>query len=317
MTHAVTAFDGNTQHVAYIFRIFHLAESGFQRIQCRCNTGSCIIYLMGNHADHLFIGFLFSLKDFLRQYFHQIERVMESPVDKRGMRTFIYIGIVQANSLRFIQGNTRQLHRQRGIYLCKGFSGEIDRQRLSEHLAGSGIQRYDLVIQIQHNHSHRRSIDQQIQEMILFPQVQTFVFQLFHHLIENVHDAVGLLLPDTAQAGTEVLLFQQFHTITDYIQRLDDTTVKKEKVQDRNQDNTFHNKEHEGRIIIEDMVNDNCQNSQQQPGQDPEQSFYPHSNIIYLSVGIPYFSNRRYKAARLIPNADATCERFPSCVSKA
>ena len=72
-----------------------------------------------------------------------------------------------------------------------------------------------------------------------------------------------------------------------------------------------------GRIIIEDMVSDNCQNSQQQPGQDPEQSFYPHSNIIYLSVGIPYFSNRRYKAARLIPNADATCERFPSCVSKA
>ena len=83
MAHTVTTLYRNAQNFTNIFRILHLAEGRFKRIQCRSNAGSRVIHLMGNHADHLFIRFLFGLEDLLRQHFHQIERMMEATVHKR------------------------------------------------------------------------------------------------------------------------------------------------------------------------------------------------------------------------------------------
>ena len=117
---------------------------------------------------------------------------------------------------------------------------------MTEHHTGRQIKRNDLTVQVQHDHTHRRCVDQQIQEMILLPQMQTLVLQLFHHLIENIHDTVGFLLSDAAQTGTEVLFFQQLHTITDNIQRFDDAAIKEEKIQNSYQDKSLY-KEEQGR----------------------------------------------------------------------
>ena len=83
MAHAVTTFDRDTQHVTYVFRVLHLAEGRLQCIQRRSDTGCRIVYFMGDHTDHLLVGFLLRLENFLCQYLHQIERMMESPVHKR------------------------------------------------------------------------------------------------------------------------------------------------------------------------------------------------------------------------------------------
>ena len=243
--------------------------------------------------------------------------MMKPTVYERGMGTFIDIGIIQADGLRLVQRDIHQFSCQRRVYIGQGFTGKTDGGRLSEHFMCRRIDRQDHIIQIQHDNAHRRSIDQQIEEMVLLPQMQTLVLKLLHHLIEDVDNTVGLFLPYPAQAGTEVLLLQKLHTVSDNIQRFDDTAVEKDQIKNRNEHQSLHDKKHDGGVIVEYVIGHHPHHGQQQPGQYPEQSFYPHPSVIYLSVGISYFSKRRYRAARLIPSAEATCDRLPLCVSSA
>lgn len=169
------------------------------------------------------------------------------------MRTFIYVGIVQADGLRIVQRNPLQLRRERRVDFRQPAPGEIGQRGNTEHLAGCRVSGEKLLVQVEHDHAHRRGVDQQVEEVVLLAEMQALVFQLFHHLIEDVDDAVRLCLPDTTQTGTEVLLFQQLHTVTDDMERFDDAAVENSQIDNRQHDNAFHNEKHLGRIGIEGM----------------------------------------------------------------
>ncbi|MPM42338.1 hypothetical protein SDC9_89003 [bioreactor metagenome] len=73
------------------------------------------------------------------------------------------------------------------------------------------------MVVVHHHHAHRRCFDQQIQELVLFPQADAFVFQLLHHFVKDVHHPVRFVLPHCPEAGAEILLFQQIHPVTDVL----------------------------------------------------------------------------------------------------
>ena len=65
--------------------------------------------------------------------------------------------------------------------------------------------------------------------MIPLLRAQPLVFQLDHDLIEQVNDTVSLFLPCLLQPGTEILLLQQIHAVTDRVERSDRPSIKIEQ----------------------------------------------------------------------------------------
>ena len=83
MAHAIATFDRDTQHLADVFRVLHLAKGGLERVESRSDARRRVVHLVRDHPDHLLVGFLLGLENFLRQYLNQIEGMMEAAIYKR------------------------------------------------------------------------------------------------------------------------------------------------------------------------------------------------------------------------------------------
>ena len=66
--------------------------------------------------------------------------------------------------------------------------------------------------------------------MILFTQAETFILELFHHAVEDIHYTIGLILTYRTKTTTEILLTQQLHTASDCIQRFHNLTIEKDQI---------------------------------------------------------------------------------------
>ena len=103
-------------------------------------------------------------------------------------------------------------------------------QTNTQHFQSHRIQFRKVFIKGSYNHSHRRSFNQQIEKIILFTQAETFILELFHHAVEDIHHTIGLILAYRTKTATEILLTQQFHTASDCIQRLHNLTIEKGQI---------------------------------------------------------------------------------------
>ncbi len=154
------------------------------------------------------------------------------------MCTFINIRVIQSNGHGLSLGNSSQFRSQRRIYGRKFLPLRLfitDTQHFYSHR----IQLRHIIIKTGNDYPHRRSVYQQVQKMILFTQTETFVFQLFHHPIEDIYHPVGFILPHKAQPATKILFAQQFHTTTNGIQRLYYLSIKQNKINQQESNQYF------------------------------------------------------------------------------
>ena len=197
MAHRKTTLGTYAHHIANILHTFRLGQCLLYRIQCGSDARCCIIHLMRNHTDHFLVCFLFSFHHFIGQSFHQIERMLEAAVHKWRVGAFIDTRVVQPDGAGCSIRNGGQFQGKRRIDFRQfpplGFF-RTDPHHLHRH----GIELRYLFVQRHDNNSHGGSINHQVEKMILFSQAQPFVFQLFHHAIENIYHTVGLLLPHMA-----------------------------------------------------------------------------------------------------------------------
>ena len=100
--HREATLGANAHYIADILHILFSGKGLLHGIEGRCNTRRRIVHLVGNHADHLLIRFLFSTHHLVRHLLYQIERMMKTSVDKGGMGTFIDIRIIQTHHCRLI-----------------------------------------------------------------------------------------------------------------------------------------------------------------------------------------------------------------------
>ena len=172
--HRETAFGTYTHDIANIIHAFFGRKRLFYRIQCGGYSGSSVVHFVGNHADHFLVGFLLCLHHFVRQTFYQEEGVLKSTVNKRGMRTPINIRIIQTDGSRFSFRYVCQLGGKRRIYLVHLFTQNIfltDTQHFLRHRVQLG----KVLVQCGEDDSHRRGFNQQVKEVILFAETETFI----------------------------------------------------------------------------------------------------------------------------------------------
>ena len=120
--------------------------------------------------------------------------------------------------------------------------------------------------------------------------MQSFVLQLFHHLVEYIDNTICLLLSHTAQTGTEILFLQQLHTVPNEMKRLDDTAIEHRQIENRQKYESFHQEEQGNRFRIESMIGNDCQYRQQQCSQYPKQSFYSHQPGRFTCLQVYHIS---------------------------
>ena len=277
--HAVTPFHAYLHHFAQVIRVFRILQGIAYGFQGRCNACYGIVYFVCNHADYFLVGFLFSFYNFGGQAFDEDERVGKSPVDKRESGAAVDHGVAQTYGFCLVTGNAVQFLSQRRIQFFNLFSGQFFRSGIT-HKPDSGlIEHGNVIIEIQDDHSHGRSADQQIQEMILFTQAETFVFQLFHHAVEHLYDAVGILLSYGRKPAAEVLFAQQFHSVSDTSDRFHYLLIKINKEEECDQDYSFCQIKQQP-PILQDKSRNQAACCQQQEGENEELSSYFHTGEV-------------------------------------
>ena len=249
----------------------------FYRIQCRSDAGSRIVHFVSNHADYFLIGFLFRLHHFVGKGFHQIERVLESTIDKRGMSAPVDIRVVQTDGNRLSFRKAGQFHRQRRINLFHFLTLYIF-QTNAQHLQSHRVQFRKVFIKGGDDNSHWRSLNQQIKKVILLTQAKTFILELFHHAVEDIHHTIGFILSYRTKTATEILLTQQFHTASDGIQRFHYLTIEECQIKQdkKHQPLSYVEKE---RVHLTGEIEQYTTQCQQQNDKYVKKSFYTH---VYL-----------------------------------
>ena len=103
------------------------------------------------------------------------------------------------------------------------------------HFQSHRIELRHFAIQCSDDHSHRGSLNQQVQKVILLTQTQAFILQLLHHTVEDIYDTVRLILSHFTESATEILFAQQLHTTANDVHRFHDLTVEdNQKHQNKN-----------------------------------------------------------------------------------
>ena len=263
--HAVTPLDGGLQEGAYVLHSLCASEGCRQGVERRSYPCRRIVYLVGNHTDDFLVGFLLGLEDFLGQHLDEVEVVAESSIHKERMGAFIDVRIADTDNLRRPGGYLSEFVEQGRAYpVDVAFFWEV------QETSCRRIEALELLVQIEHDDSHRRGFDKQVKEMILFAEAEPFVLQLFHDAVENIDDAVGLHLSHAAQPGAEVLFFQQVHPVGYRVNRLDDAVVEVDKVEQDNDNQSFGNEQQFVVLLPDEQVGEQTCCREDEKDEDKE-----------------------------------------------
>ena len=189
-------------------------------VEGRGDAGHGVVDLVGDDADDLLVAPLFGLVQLLGQGLDHVERVGEAPVHEGREGTAVDVqgvGLEDAALVRLQSGE--QSEQGQGAVLQ-----ELSAVRLnapdSEHPVQCRVGRVDAVTDVHDQHPGRGGGDELVEEVVLLLNPQLLVVQAVAHAVEQLYDAVGVLLPHGSQAGGEVLLLDQVDASGEGVQRL-------------------------------------------------------------------------------------------------
>src|SRR6185503_4721760 len=136
-----------------------------------------------------------------------------------------------------------------------------------------------------------------------FLQLDALSTQRVHHPVVDLNQPIDVGLLDLADARHEVAVYEQLPALADELERLEEAPREGQPPQKRQREHRFDGEEVEA-ILRHHEPADTChqQVDHHQVGDKPRAQTH---------TAISYFSNRRYKAARLKPSACATLEMLP------
>ena len=118
----------------------------------------------------------------------------KASIDERKSGTTVDTGVTQANGNGGILRYPVEFFGQTSAQFVHGFVHDVFFRTFVQKFQCGLVGHGDSFIQGQDDDTHGRYADEQVQEMVLFPQSETFFLQLVHHTVEDRHDAVGFPL---------------------------------------------------------------------------------------------------------------------------
>ena len=153
---------------------------------------------MSNHADHFLVCLPLGFVHLLRQQFYQIKGMAETIVQERQAAAPVNVRIVQTHGPYLVHRQSLQ-----SIFQVKiAFVQCLAARRLKGNAQETFCRRIhggDSPVQVQDEDTHRRRMGYQVEQLVLPPHMQTLGLQAFHHTVEYLDDAIGIILPDRTQ----------------------------------------------------------------------------------------------------------------------
>ena len=151
---------------------------------------------MANHAYHTPICLALHLAHLVRKVLYQQKRMVKAAVHEGE--------VAQA------QDATTALPQHLGLPPRHGQDARAQ-QGVGQQGIGCRIGAGDVPVEVHEHHPHGRSLEQEVEKVVLLPQLQAFLAQLVHHPVEECHDTVGPRIGHRGQPTGKLLLLQQVH----------------------------------------------------------------------------------------------------------
>ena len=115
-----------------------------------------------------------------------------------------------------------------------------------QHFTGSRIHGSDVAVQIALYDTHRRGLDEQVEEGILLFKFEVFAAQAVQQVVEGADDDVCLVLTRWCKACGKVQFAYQFDAPNQRVVGADGLAIEIPKVDQQHDDETLGHVEHRG-----------------------------------------------------------------------
>jgi len=274
-----------------------------RRVQQRVRGRDGIVHFVRHDANELLVGRPLELPQLLGELLHQEKTPDESTIEERAVLALHAPRAAQPHDAGVAGLERVERSRERRVQRIQPPADDVGSRCLEEPFGGR-VHGGNALIEVEDDDAGWRDVQDLTQKMVLLGEPHPLVAQMVDHAVVHANQLIDLRLSDFDEAGRKLL-------VPDEAQAFGGESQVPEGLARESDPHGERDREHELDGQQPERVLQKEKNGK--PGEDRVKDYEIRDGSgAQAHTVISYFSNRRYKAARLRPSDSATLLMFPA-----